>query len=448
MAVFVLDKHHRPLMPCSEKKARLLLERGRAVVHKRFPFAIRLKDRLAQDSAYQPLHMKLDPGSKVTGVAITRDAEAVSRNETVLFLANIEHRGEQIKSDLKARSDMRGNRRNRKTRYRTPRFDNRTRPKGWLAPSLKHRVDTTIAWVGRLSKLAPISAVSQELARFDMQLMESPGIQGKEYQQGELAGYETREYLLEKFERHCIYCDRTNLPLQVEHTLCKARGGTNRVSNLGIACKPCNEAKGTQRLEDFLAHDPERLARIQAMLKAPLKDAAAVNTTRWALANALKAFGYPLELASGGRTKFNRCRLGIPKNHALDAACVGSVDTLSNWNLPTLAIRCTGRGSYQRTTLDKFGFPRGHLMRQKTVYGFGTGDMVVATVPKGVKAGIHVGRVAIRATGNFNVQTATGSVQGISHKYCRIVSKADGYGYSFQPKIASTEDGGSERRAA
>ncbi len=447
MAVWVVDRHKRPLMPCSEKRARLLLSRGRAVVHRRYPFAIRLKDRLARDSEYQPLRVKLDPGSQATGLAITRETAPESRKETVLFLAEIQHRGQQIRSSLESRRSLRRRRRTANLRYRAPRFDNRTRPAGWLAPSLRHRVDTTVSQVRRLSKLAPISAISQELVRFDMQLMENPDISGVEYQQGTLAGYETREYLLAQWGRCCTYCGAKDVPLEVEHVRPKARGGSNRVSNLCLACRDCNEKKGTRSIEDFLAKKPELLARILTQLKTPLKDAAAVNATRWALANALQAFGYPVELASGGRTKFNRRRLGVPKSHALDAACVGATESLANWNVPTLTIRCTGRGSYQRTRVNRHGFPRGYLMRQKSVRGFQTGDMVVAMVPTGVKAGTHTGRVAVRATGSFNIQTATGVVQGIGYKHCRILARADGYGYGLQPKIAN-QNGGVAREAA
>lgn len=447
MAVLVLDKRQKALMPCSEKRARLLLERNRAVVHRRFPFTIRLRDRQAENSEYQPLRLKLDPGSKATGLAIVRDTAPQSRNETVVFLAEIQHRGQQIKNALEARSAMRRTRRSRKTRYRAARFNNRTRAKGWLAPSLRHRVDTTISWVKRLSRLAPISAISQELVRFDLQLMQNPEITAVEYQQGELAGYEVREYLLEKWGRECAYCGETDVRLEVEHVVAKANGGSNRVSNLCIACTECNGKKATRRIEDFLKQKPLVLARILKQLKTPLKDAAAVNSTRWALANALKSLGFEVELATGGRTKFNRRRLGIPKAHALDAACVGAVEAVINWNIPVLNIKCSGRGSYQRTRLDKYGFPRGYLMRQKSVKGFQTGDMVKATVHTGKKIGTYSGRVAVRATGSFNIQTPAGVVQGISHKYCRIVSRADGYGYSFQPQIAN-QHGGCESRAA
>jgi hypothetical protein len=142
-----------------------------------------------------------------------------------------------------------------------------------------------------------------------------------------------------------------------------------------------------------------------------------------------------------------RARLGIPKTHALDAACAGNVEALHDWNVPVLQIKATGRGSYQRTRLDRYGFPRGYLMRQKQIRGFQTGDMVQAAVPSGKKAGTYVGRVAIRATGSFNIQTAQGVVQGISHRHCRLIQRGNGYGYSQQSKIAPT-NGGSENRAA
>lgn len=134
----------------------------------------------------------------------------------------------------------------------------------------------------------------------------------------------------------------------------------------------------------------------------------------------------------------------MPKTHALDAACVGDVDWVVNWNRPTLQIKCTGRGSYQRTRLDKFGFPRGYLMREKSLKGFATGDLVKAVVPAGKKAGCHQGRVAIRATGSFNIQTREGVVQGISHRHCTRVQRGDGYGYQQQQ---SNTDAGRGRAA-
>lgn len=427
-------------MPCTEKRAHLLLARGRARVHRLVPFVIRLIDRTADSCALQSLRLKLDPGSKTTGIALVRETEVtdaltgeIHRSATVLNLMELVHRGRQISEALTARRQMRRRRRGN-LRYRAPRFLNRGNKKsGWIAPSLQHRIDTTLAWVKRIGRWAPIAALSSELVRFDMQALQNPEISGVEYQQGSLMGYELREYLLEKWSRQCAYCDAKDTPLQIDHIRAKAQGGSNRASNLTLACVCCNQNKAARSVEDFLAKNPKRLARILAQAKKPLRDAAAVNATRWALANTLKATGLPVELASGGRTKFNRCTLGVPKTHALDAACVGVLDSIEGIDRATLTIKATGRGSYQRTRLDSFGFPRGYLMRTKRVHGFGTGDMVKADVPKGAKTGQHIGRVAIRATGYFNIQTTSGVVQGIGHRHCRITQRNDGYGYFFNP---------------
>jgi 5-methylcytosine-specific restriction endonuclease McrA len=435
LAVFVLDRAGKALMPCSEKRARLLLARGRARVHRVMPFVIRLVDRKADRSDAQPLRIKLDPGSKATGLALVRDIEQadaatgeIQRGAVVLNLFELVHRGRQISEALTARRAMRRRRRGT-LRYRAPRFLNRTRPAGWLAPSLQRRVATTLAWVRRLQRWTPVTASSTELVRFDMQALDNPEITGIEYQQGTLFGYELREYLLEKWGRRCCYCDVQNLPLNIEHLVARARGGSNRVSNLAIACVPCNTSKGAQPLDVFVK-DKARLARITAQARRPLKDATAVNTTRWALVKALRGTGLPVETASGGRTKNNRSQLGIPKTHALDAVCVGEVSAVVAWRMPTLQVKCTGRGSYQRTRLDRYGFPRGYLMRTRRVHGFQTGDLVRADVPTGKKAGIHVGRVAVRVTGSFNIQGAGEVVQGIAHRHCRLVQRSDGYGYS------------------
>ena len=271
-----------------------------------------------------------------------------------------------------------------------------------------------------------------ELVRFDTQLLQNPEISGVEYQQGELQGYELREYLLEKWGRKCAYCDAANAPLTIDHIEARSKSGSNRVTNLTLACIPCNQKKGRKDIRAFVK-DPVRLARILKDAKQSLRDAAAVNITRNALLESLRQTGLAVETGTGGRTKWNRSRFGIPKSHALDAACVGILEGLSGWKRPTLQIRCSGRGAYKRTRLNKHGFPRGFLLKEKQAHGFQTGDRVRATVPAGRKAGVHVGRVAIRASGSFNIQTPTGMVQGISYRHCALIQRADGYGYAFIP---------------
>ena len=420
MAVFVVDKHHQPLMPCTEKRARLLLKRRKARIHSMYPFTIRLINRTVQESAKQPLRCKLDPGSKVTGIAVVRED---GTKQALLSLMELTHRGSMIRNALHSRADKR-KRRRFQLRYRAPRYENRAKPSGWLSPSLRHRIETVMSWVNRLRKRIPLTGITCERVRFDTQKLIHPEIQNIEYQQGTLFGYEIREYLLEKWGRKCAYCDIQNIPLQIDHMIPKSRGGSNRIDNLTLACACCNQKKGNLPLELF---SPRRAKKL--MTTPPLQAAAAVNTTRKALWNQLTELQIPCEAGTGGQTKYNRNYLGVPKTHALDAACTGTVSQLENRLIPTQQINCAGRGSYQRTRSDRFGFPRSYLLQQKKVHGFQTGDQVTSSVPSGKKKGVYTGRAAIRASGYFNIQTPNGVVQGISSKNCRLIQHADGYHY-------------------
>nr|UZQ22103.1 HEARO endonuclease [uncultured bacterium] len=421
--VFVLDTDKRSLDPIHPGTARHLLNQGKAAVLRRYPFTIILKEA-RPDIPVQDLELKIDPGSKVTGIAI-------KQGNKVIFGAELQHRGQQIKDALLSRCQLRRGRRNRKTRYRPARFLNRTRPDGWLAPSLQHRVLTIMTWVRKFIRLAPISSIAQELVRFDTQLMQNAEVSGVLYQRGTLAGYETREYLLEKWNRRCAYCSALNVPFEVEHIQPKSKGGSDRVSNLTLACHPCNQSKGNQDVRDFLSNKPDLLNRILKQAKSPLKDAAAVNSTRWALFNALKATSLPVSTGTGGQTKFNRERLDLPKTHWLDAACVGSVDELKVLTSKPLLIAAKGHGTRQMCRTDKYGFPSRYMPRSKFVRSFQTGDIVKAVVTSGKKVGTHIGRVAVRSTGSFNISTAQQLVQGISHKYCKHIHKKDGFAYEF-----------------
>ncbi len=269
-----------------------------------------------------------------------------------------------------------------------------------------------------------------ELVRFDLQKLENPEISGVEYQQGELLGYEIREYLLNKWDRKCTYCKTENIPLQVEHIHPKARGGSNRISNLCLACEKCNLKKGTQNIKDFLSKKPDLVKQIMAQVKRPLKDATAVNSTRWALFNQLKLTGLPVTTGSGGQTKYNRTRLELPKTHYFDAACVGKVDKLVVLTAQPLSIKSNGHGTRQMCRTDKFGFPSRYVPRDKFVKGFQTGDLVKAVVTSGNKIGEYVGRVAVRSSGSFNI-SAKELVQGINHQYCQILHRKDGYSYQL-----------------
>lgn len=417
--VFVLDKHKQPLMPCSEKRARLLLERGRARVATIAPFTIRLVDRLQEESVLQPMRVKLDPGSKTTGVAVTLEGAAGTH---VPFLGEVVHKT-NIKARLLDRLSLRRGRRNRKTRYRAPRFLNRKKPKDWLPPSLIARVNQTLHAVAKLRKGLPITSVSVEHVKFDTQQMERGDIQRTEYQQGTLQGYEVREYLLEKWGRVCVYCGQADVPLEVEHIVPKSRGGSNRVSNLTLACHDCNQAKRNQTAEEF------GFPRIQAQAKQPLKDAAMMNATRWRLYEQLKATRLPVEGGSGARTKMQRIQHGLPKEHYYDALCVGASTPPLFGKIAAYVQRWKymGRGTRQMCRTNRYGFPIAHRSRQKIHFGFQTGDLVAAVIPRGKYQGTWTGRVTVRTRGTFVLTTADGMRVESAYTHCRVLKRGNGW---------------------
>ncbi|MDX2074797.1 MAG: RNA-guided endonuclease IscB [bacterium] len=418
--VFVLDKNQKPLMPCNPARARELLKSGKAAVYRRHPFTIILKDREGGDT--QPIQVKIDPGSQTTGIAVVAEFK---RGLYCVWAGELTHRGQQIRDGLLSRSQLRRGRRTRKLRYRPARFNNRKRPNGWIAPSLMSRVHHVQTWIMRLMKYIPVTHLAMELVKFDIQAMVNPEISGVEYQQGELWGYEVREYLLEKFGRKCVYCDAKNVPLEIEHIIPKSRGGSNRVSNLTLACHPCNQKKGNQTADEF-GH-----LNVQKLAKMPLKDASAVNATHWKLYETLQGFTLPIELGTGGRTKYNRTIQDYPKTHWMDAVCVGKSGqaVFVSPNHRPFIIKAVGRGNRQMTKPDKYGFPRATRQRKKVYFGFQTGDIAQAMVISGKKTGVYVGKVAVRASGNFNITTATETIQGIHHRFFKSIHKSDGYTY-------------------
>jgi 5-methylcytosine-specific restriction endonuclease McrA len=430
MMVFVLDRRKKALMPCTPRRARQLLARGRAVVHRVKPFTIRLRDRCAGDSVLQPVALKIDPGSRVTGMTLAR-MESTPEGEVhhALFLSEVRHRGDAVHDAKRRQDNARRRRRSGKLRHRAPRFLNRRRPRGWLPPSLLSRVGNVVTWTARYCRWAPVTRLEVERVRFDMQLIQNPEITATEYQHGELAGWELRSYLLLKYDYRCAYCGKQNTPFELDHQVPRSRGGSNRASNLVLACHACNQAKAGKTAAEF-GH-PEVAARA----KVPLKDAAAVNATRFQLVEALRRFGLPIGTWSGGRTRWNRARFGLGKTHALDALATGQMAGVTVGKQKTLQIIATGRGQHCRTNFTKEGFPYSYLSRQKVVRGFKTGDRVRAIVPAKLKtAGVHVGRVQVRTRGSFDITTSAGEIGDINARYCHLVQRGDGYAY--QPGAA------------
>jgi hypothetical protein len=216
----------------------------------------------------------------------------------------------------------------------------------------------------------------------------------------------------------------------VEHIVPKSRGGSNRVSNLTLSCRKCNRKKGNKTAEEFGC--PE----IQRKAKKPLKDAAYMNSVRWALYNMLSEKGYKVDCGSGGRTKKQRIERGLPKTHYFDSLCVASMPERITIKTSYVHIwKAQGRGCRRISNINKYGFPRGHKERKKIHFGFMTGDMVRASIPKGKYRGCWRGRVLVRKKGNFDIKDLSGTrvVQGVSWKYIRQIQRNNGWLYGRLP---------------
>ena len=449
--VFTLDKRKRPLGWCTPKRARNLLKQKRAVVYRQYPYVIILKDK---DSRLEEINhsyrIKIDPGAKHTGITVL-DGDCV-----VLFL-QIEHRGEQVVKNLQTRQAVRRNRRQRKTWYRHCKYPKgnapTARPEGWLLPSQHSIADNVINTVNKLIRWIGSCDVTIESAKFDTQLMEDADIEGKQYQQGTLFGYEMKSYLREKYGCTCQYCGgkTEDRRLEWEHKIPRSKGGSDSVKNATLACHTCNEEKKDLTPEEWLGRilakkhrskiDEARIAGIQKVIcgkkTTGLRYSAWVNTSRWYLVNQIKAMPKvkDIELSSGGMTEFNRHVLGYPKDHHYDALCVGKVidDRYRYDTQPCLYIKAMGRGTRLRGHLNSCGIITvKYRERRKAVNGLQTGDIVQVTIPSGKYKGKYVGRVMVRSTGYHDIRCSDGNlVTGSKKSNYRIIQHKDGYQYSW-----------------
>ena len=421
--VFVLDRSKKPLNMISNAEARILLRKKLAVIHKIYPFTIRLRDNscVGKDRAYT---VKIDPGSRHTGIAITDD------KDSVVMLAEIEHRGHLIKKNLDKRRDVRRNRRGRKTRYRPARFLNRKRPKGWLAPSVKSRADNVINFIKKYKKLLNINKVMIEHVSFDVAQMSSDTkLLGNDYQEGKLYQKELRSFIFSRSNNKCVYCGAK--AEEIDHVIPRSSGGTNSVHNLVASCKSCNKKKSNLTLKAFGKLAGKDFSKLEPK-KLP-KGAAIVQSAKNYMVKEITKL-IPATIAyAAWMTKYNRDQLGLPKEHYYDALSVGEIPQNNSYHFSTdkiLQISAKGRGSRQMCRVDRYGFPRTSPKGNKSVKGFQTGDMVKAIVPSGLKKeGKYLGKVAVRSSGQFNIQTKTQVIQGICHKYCQIIQRSDGYLY-------------------
>lgn len=420
--VFVLDKSKKPLDMITNAEARILLKNKQAVIDKVYPFTIRLKDNScgSKDSAYT---VKLDPGSKHTGIAIVDD------NNQVVMLAEIEHRGHIIKRSLDKRRALRLSRRQRNTRYRPARFLNRTRPEGWLAPSVKSRADNVINFIKKYKKLINIDKVMIENVSFDTtQMASDTKLWGNDYQQGTLYQKELRSFVFSRSDGKCVYCGAK--ATEIDHVIPRSKGGTNSTYNLVASCRSCNEKKSNLTLKAFGKLMGRDYSHLEPR-KLP-KDAAIVQSARNYTIREITKLVSNTTTHEAWLTKYNRDELGLPKEHYYDALSVGEIPTKFNFLTDKiLVISAKGRGSRQMCRMDSYGFPRTSAKASKSVKGFQTGDIVKAIVTKGSKQGEYLGRIAVRTNGSFNIETNKETIQGIGYKYCHLIQRGDGYSYNY-----------------
>ena len=421
--VFVLNKSKKPLDMISNAEARILIRKKLAVIHKVYPFTIRLRDNscVSNDRAYT---VKIDPGSKTTGVAI------VDNTDKVVMLAEIEHRGHIIKKKLDQRRAARSSRRQRHTRYRPARFLNRTKPKGWIAPSVKSRADNVINFIKKYKKLININKVMIENVSFDLaQMSANTKLWGSSYQQGPLYQQKLRSFIFGRSNGKCVYCGAK--AIEIDHIIARANGGTNSTYNLVASCRTCNQKKSNLSLKEFGKTMNKDFSHLEPK-KLP-KDAAIVQSARNYMVKEITKLVSDTTLHDAWLTKYNRDQLGLPKQHYYDALSVGEIPNKFNFLTDKiLVVSAKGRGSRQMCLMNKYGFPRTSPKGSKSVEGFQTGDIVKAVVPKGLKKGEYLGKVAVRSKGSFNIQTRTQVIQGVGYKYCHIIQRCDGYLYDYK----------------
>lgn len=307
MLVFVKNKHGEKLMPCKPSKARKLLKQNKAKIVQYEPFTIQL---LHGSSGYkQPVNIGIDLGAKHVGVAIQSGNKVISKGE-------IELRND-IKSNIDTRRIYRKSRRNRKTRYRKPRFDNRKRPNGWLPPSIQSRIDNTFHWIDKFISLVPNPNLNIEVGKFDVQKMIDPEIEGIDYQQGQTYGYyNVRYYVLARDNYTCQVCKKKGKILQTHHIIYKSHGGSDRTDNLITVCTDCHTHENHQK--DGILHK----WMINNKKIPSYKEIPFMNIIRQRVFKK-----YPnANIVYGSWTTPRRKELGLEKTHYNDALVISGIE--------------------------------------------------------------------------------------------------------------------------
>lgn len=305
MFVFILNCHGQPLMPCHPRKARLLLREGKVKVIRRVPFTLQL---LYGSSGYkQEVSLGVDAGTRHIGVSATTQ-------RMVLFEAEVKQRTD-IQELLATRRQFRRARRSRNTRYRPRRLLNRKKPKGWLAPSVQHRVDAHLKTITMVHQLLPVCQTIIEVAQFDLQKLQHPDIEGKQYQEGPQLGFwNVREYVLFRDHHRCQWCQgKSNDPVLNVHHIESRKTGGDAPSNLITVCETCHD----------LIHRTHQEAKIPKKGHG-FRDATQMGVIRWRIYEQVRAQFPSVCLTYGYLTKHTRIEHGLGKSHVSDARCISS----------------------------------------------------------------------------------------------------------------------------
>lgn len=397
--VYVISQSGKALMPTSRHgKVRHLLREGKARVVRREPFTIQL---LYDSKEYtQPVTLGVDAGTGHVGLSATTE-------KTELFAAEVTLRRD-ITSLLAARREARRTRRDRKTRYRAPRFDNRRRPNGWLAPSVEQSVNSHLHLIRKVNSILPITKTIIEVAQFDTQLLKNPDIQGEQYQQGEQMGFwNVREYVMFRDGHKCQHCHGKSKDkvLNVHHIESRQTGG-NAPNNLITLCETCHKAY----------HRGEIKLKIKR--GASLRDAALMNIMRWTVYNRAKQEFNNVHLTYGYITKNIRIQNRLDKSHAVDARCINGhplakpCETL--WQMRqvrrhtrTLHVMKHSKGGARRSAVASHWIGKTRLQRYDTVLWNGI---------KGFIAGSTNERPVLRDI-NWKLLTPTPSINSKNIKF-------------------------------
>ena len=321
MRVFVKNIRGESLMPCSQKKARILLKQNKAKIYKHNPFTIQLL--YATGETKQDCHIGVDTGSKYIGLAVTSE-------DKVLFKAAVELR-QDVKSNLDTRRMYRKSRRNRKTRYRKPRFLNRKKCDKWLPPSLQNRINHTYKWIDELCELVPNSKLHIEVGKFDTAKMINPGIQGVDYQQGQTYGfYNDRYFVFARDNYTCQCCGKSkDKILQTHHIKYRSNGGTDRVDNLITVCTDCHTSRNHQK-GGVLYKWQEQHKKVKQYKEPPF-----MNALRKRIFSK-----YPTaEITYGYITTPKRKEAGLDKTHYNDAIVISGIKDIKENPNDWLLIR-------------------------------------------------------------------------------------------------------------